>query len=52
MPDPDIDYYELYDLKTDPHELHNIYGVKGTERETARLMKLLRQYRKDLKVNE
>ena len=51
-PDPDIDYYELYDLKTDPHELHNIYGVKGTERETARLMKLLRQYRKDLKVDE
>ena len=30
--DPDINYYELYDLKADPHELHNIYGQKGTEK--------------------
>ena len=27
----DIDQWELYDLATDPHEMHNIYGAEGTD---------------------
>ena len=50
--DSDIDYYEFYDLKKDPHELNNIYGQKGTQKDIDRLMKLLNKYRKDLKVDE
>ncbi len=30
--------WELYDLETDPYEIHNIYGEPGTEEVTARLM--------------
>ena len=37
----DIDVWELYDLKKDPTEMHNIYGQPGTERTTRRLMSLL-----------
>ncbi|MCR4765247.1 MAG: sulfatase, partial [Bacteroidaceae bacterium] len=50
--DADVDYYELYDLQTDPHELNNIYGQKGMEKETKKLMKLLTQYRETLQVDE
>lgn len=50
--DPDIDYYELYDLKADPNELNNIYGQPGTERITKELMRLLQQYREELQVDE
>lgn len=50
--DPDIDYYELYDLKADPHELHNIYGQKGTEQTFKKLHKLLDNYRSQLNVDE
>lgn len=50
--DPDIDYYELYDLQQDPHELNNIYGQPGTERITRQLMRQLGQYRKKLQVKE
>ena len=50
--DPDIDYYELYDLKEDPNEMNNIYGKSGTERITKRLMRLLKRYRKQLGVRE
>jgi arylsulfatase A-like enzyme len=48
--DPDIDAYELYDLKTDPNELHNLYGKAGYEKITIELKSLLMKYRKDLKV--
>lgn len=27
----DIDAWELYDLETDPAEMHNLYGVEGYE---------------------
>ena len=37
----DIDQWELYDLQSDPHELHNIYGQKGTEKTLKRLQKEL-----------
>ncbi len=50
--DPDVDYYELYDIKSDPNELHNIYGQPGTEKVEKELKKLLAKYRKDLKVDE
>lgn len=44
----DIDAWELYDLKNDPHELHNIYGQKGTEKITRELrrelLRLQKQY--------
>lgn len=50
--DPDVDYFELYDLQNDPNELNNVYGQKGTEKITKQLMKLLVEYRKNLKVDE
>ncbi len=37
----DIDTWELYDLKKDPHEMNNIYGKKGTEKLTKQLRKQL-----------
>lgn len=44
-------FWELYDLKKDPHEMKNIYDVKGNEKITASLKKqlenLIRQYKDD-----
>jgi arylsulfatase A-like enzyme len=44
----DINSWELFDLQKDPSELHNLYGVKGSETLTAdlklRLKKLILQY--------
>ena len=37
----DIDVWELYDLKEDPKEMHNLYGQKGYEQVTEDLMKEL-----------
>jgi len=37
----DIDKWELYDLKNDPHEMVNLYGTKGVEKITALLKKEL-----------
>ncbi|WP_207154708.1 sulfatase family protein [Prevotella herbatica] len=50
--DPDINYYELYDLKNDPNELNNIYGKKGTDNIFNKLKKKLNCYRKNLKIDE
>jgi len=50
--DPDVNYYELYDLQNDPNELNNIYGKKGTEKVFKGLKKTLDNYRKDLKIDE
>ena len=50
--DADIDYWELYDIKSDPNELHNIYGKPGTQKIEKELKKLLANYRKNLKVDE
>ena len=49
---PDVDYYELYDLKNDPNELNNIYGKSGTEKIEKDLKKKLADYRKNLNVDE
>jgi arylsulfatase A-like enzyme len=48
--DSDIDAYELYDLKNDPNELHNLYGKPSYEKTTKKLKALLHQYRENLKV--
>ena len=37
----DIDVWELYDLKEDPNQLHNIYGKPGTEKLIKKLKKQL-----------
>ena len=37
----DIDEWELFDLKKDPQQLHNLYGQPGMEKVTARLRKEL-----------
>lgn len=34
-------YFELYDLKRDPHEMHNLYGTPGTNGVTMRLRREL-----------
>ena len=39
----DIDEWELYDLQSDPTEMHNIYGQPGTEEITARMMAKLKE---------
>ena len=39
----DIDEWELYDLQSDPTEMHNIFGQPGTEEITARMMKKLKE---------
>ncbi len=44
-------YWELYDLKADPHELNNLYGTAGTEDLTKQLkieLQRLREYYEDL----
>lgn len=40
-PAPAECYFELYDLKHDPHEMHNLYGAPGTKRMTLRLQREL-----------
>ncbi len=39
----DIDVWELYDLKNDPAEMHNIYGQEGTEEIVKQLKQRLAQ---------
>jgi arylsulfatase A-like enzyme len=50
--DPDINAYELYDLKKDPHELNNVYGKPGYDKITGKLMSLLKDYRRKLNITE
>jgi arylsulfatase A-like enzyme len=37
------DYWELYDLDKDPHELHNLYGGADLAATTVRLKTQLRE---------
>ncbi len=48
----DMDNWELYDLSTDPNEVHNIYGKPGYEDITESLKKELDEYRKTYHVQE
>lgn len=44
------DKWELYDLKTDPTEMHNLYGKQGMEKVTAELMEELARLQKQYEV--
>ena len=44
------DIWELYDLKKDPQEMHNIYGQKGTEKVTGELKAELKRLQKQYDV--
>ena len=50
--DSAVDYCELYDLQTDPHETSNLYGKPGYERITRQLQRQLDRYRKQLAIDE
>lgn len=50
--DSAVNYNELYDLQTDPHELNNLYGKPGYEKITKQLQKQLNDYRKSIGVDE
>lgn len=41
---------ELYDLKNDPEEMHNIYGLPGTEYITKKLSKELQKLQEEYEV--
>ena len=47
-----VDYYELYDMQADPHELNNIYGKPESKRIFKTLKKQLDDYRKSLRIDE
>ena len=44
-----IDAWEMYNLNADPHEMHNIYGVKGYEKQLKRLQKELKKLQQQYK---
>jgi len=52
----DMDEWELYDLKTDKHEMNNLYGKEGYEEITAKLKKRLKElqveYKDDMSLDE
>lgn len=48
----DIDAWELYDLKEDPSEMHNLYGQPGTEKLTRKLMKRLGELQRQYDVKD
>lgn len=50
--DENVDYYELYDLQEDPHELNNVYADAGYEEVREELHGLLEEYRVKLEVDE
>ncbi len=46
------DQWELFDLVTDPYELHNLYGQPGTERLTATLKAELARLKRELRDDD
>jgi arylsulfatase A-like enzyme len=48
--EPDVDYWELFDLKTDPRELRSVYGNTDYAAVQAELLRELARLRKELKV--
>ena len=51
FPEPHIDEWELYDLKTDPNEMQNVYENKTYARIIAGLKSKIQEHRKALKVD-
>lgn len=49
---PGLDQWELFDLKTDPREMDNLYGKKGYGEITAKLKTELKRLRKHYKEPE
>jgi len=49
---PDVDYWELYDRKKDPHELRSFYGDPEYTQITADLRAEVQRLRTELKVPE
>ncbi|MCK5775361.1 MAG: DUF4976 domain-containing protein, partial [Bacteroidales bacterium] len=51
-----MDVWELYDMKNDPNEMHNVYGEAGNEEITADLKKQLKglqgEYKMDKSLDE
>ena len=50
--EPDMNYWELFDLKSDPHELRSVYGQKEYADTQKDLEKELARLRMELKVPE
>jgi arylsulfatase A-like enzyme len=50
--EPGVDYWELFDLKTDPQELTSVYGKPEYAEHQATLKTELARLRKELKVPE
>lgn len=50
FPEPEIDEWELYDLKKDPQELSSVFGDPDYTQVTKRLEKELARLRKELQV--
>ena len=48
----DIEYFELYDLLTDPHEMKNVYNDTAYKEQADRLRKELHGYQQDLDIVE
>jgi arylsulfatase A-like enzyme len=49
---PDVDYWELFDLQKDPHELRSVYGQPGYAVTRKALHAELERLRRELKVPE
>ena len=50
--EPDVDYWELFDLQKDPHEMRSVYGQPGYAATQKELHAELKRLRTDLKVPE
>ncbi|MCK7531247.1 MAG: sulfatase [Marinilabiliales bacterium] len=48
----DMDNWELYDLKTDPNEMQNLYGIKSYDSLTAALKVRLDELKKEVKMEK
>lgn len=48
--EPGVDYWEMFDLKTDPKEMKSVYGFKEYESTQMELLAELHRLRKELRV--
>lgn len=48
----DAEYFELYDLLTDPHEMKNVFNDANYSEHIDRLMNELKRYQQNLKIAE